>query len=157
MNQTIESLPFRDRARDYFLSGYNCAQAVYAAFAPALGIPEEEALRLASPFGGGFGRMREVCGAFSGMSLVIGNLFGYSELSAPEKNALYPRMQMLGDRFRNRFGNLVCRELLQNKVPSGGLAAERTSDYYATRPCARLVEGAAEILEEYLREEGVLR
>ncbi len=101
--------------------------------------------------------MREVCGAFSGMMLVVGNLFGYDDPAEPEKDLLYPRVQELGARFRHRFGDLVCRELLKNKVSVGGIASERTPEYYATRPCARFVEGAAQILEEYLREEGVLQ
>ncbi len=157
MKKNINTLPFSQRARDYFLEGYNCAQSVYAAFAPALGVEEKKALMLASPFGGGFGRMREVCGAFSGMMLVVGEIFGYSELSSPEKGELYPRVQELGRLFRERFGNLRCIDLLENKVPAGGAASERTGEYYATRPCARFVEGAAEILEDYLRQEGILK
>ena len=157
MNRTISQYPFATRARDHFLSGFNCAQSLYAAFAPALGIPEEDALRLSAPFGGGFGRMREVCGAFSGMMLVVGELFGYSDPADPEKDLLYPRVQELGERFRARFGDLVCRELLKSKAIVGGVASERTPEYYATRPCARFVEGAAGILETYLKEEGVLK
>ena len=155
MNQ-IAPLAFRERAVFLFLEGYNCAQAVYGAFAPALGTEEKKALRLASAFGGGFGRMREVCGAFSGMMLVAGEIFGYEDLSSENKAFLYPRVQELGKRFRDRFGSLVCRDLLGEKAKVGGSASERTPEYYATRPCARLVEGAAEILEEYLKEEGVL-
>ncbi len=145
-----------NRAVALFLEGYNCAQAVYGAFAPLLGISQKEALRLASPFGGGFGRMREVCGAFSGMMLVIGTLFGYDDLTSAEKSELYPRVQELGNRFRERFGSLVCRELLENKVSVGGAASPRTPEYYKTRPCARFVEGAAELLEDYLKQEGKL-
>ncbi len=145
-----------ERAVELFVSGFNCAQAVYGAFAPLLGLEEENALRQASPFGGGFGRMREVCGAFSGMMLVIGNRFGYSDPSQPEKDLLYPRVQELGKRFQARHGSLVCRELLKNKAPEGGLASPRTAEYYASRPCAYIVESAAEILEEYLKQEGVL-
>ena len=138
------------------MDGCNCAQALYGAFAPLLGIDEKEALRLASPFGGGFGRMREVCGAFSGMMLVVGNLFGYDTVDHPQKDLLYPRVQELGRRFRARFGNLVCRELLEKKAEVGGLASPRTAEFYASRPCAVFVEGAAEILVEYLKEEKVL-
>jgi C_GCAxxG_C_C family probable redox protein len=145
-----------ERAVSLFLEGYNCAQAVYGAFAPLFGIEEKTALRHASPFGGGFGRMREVCGAFSGMMLVVGEVFGYQDLNSPEKDALYPRVQELGRRFQARFGNLVCRVLLENKADVGGAASPRTPEYYKTRPCARFVLGAAEILEEYLKEEGIL-
>jgi C_GCAxxG_C_C family probable redox protein len=144
------------RAEALFLAGYNCAQALYAAFAPLAGLDEKEALRVASPFGGGFGRMRQVCGAFSGLTLVVGNLFGYDDLSAPEKDALYPRVQELGKRFEARCGSLICKEILKNKVEVGGVAAPRTEEYYKTRPCARVVRAAAEVLEQYLKEEGIL-
>lgn len=147
---------FADRAVDLFMEGYNCAQAVYAAFAPSLGIEEKDALRFASPFGGGFGRLREVCGAFSGVTMVVGHFFGYSDLSSPEKDALYPRVQELGHRFEEKCGSLVCREILKNKVPAGGTASPRTREFYESRPCARVVYAAAQILEEYLKEEGVL-
>jgi len=141
------------RGVELFMSGFNCAQAVYGAFAPVLGLDEKEALRLASPFGGGFGRMREVCGAFSGMMLVVGNLYGYDSIDHPEKDALYPRVQELGRRFREQFGSLVCRDLLEKKAEVGGAASPRTPEYYAARPCARFVEGACRILAEYLEEE----
>ena len=154
MNQKQET--YADRAEALFMAGFNCAQALYAAFAPLVGVEEKSALRLASPFGGGFGRMRHVCGAFSGLTLVVGHLFGYEELSAPEKDALYPRVQELGKRFEVRCGSLVCREILKNKVEMGGLASPRTEEYYKTRPCARVVRIAAEILEQYLKEEGIL-
>ncbi len=144
---------YSKRAVELFLEGYNCAQSICGAFAPLLDLEEGQALRLASPFGGGFGRMREVCGAFSGMTLVVGNLFGYDDINHPEKDLLYPRVQKLGERFRARFGTLCCRELLKNNATVGGTASDRTPSYYANRPCTRIVEGAAEILQEFLREE----
>lgn len=147
---------YADRAEELFFSGFNCAQSLYAAFAPLVGVEEREALRLASPFGGGFGRMRQVCGAFSGLTLVLGHLFGYAELSSPEKDALYPRVQELGKRFESRCGSLVCKEILKNKVDVGGIASPRTEEYYRSRPCGRVVRAAAEILEQYLKEEGIL-
>ncbi len=147
---------YSHRAEELFLSGYNCAQSLYAAFAPLVGIEEKDALRLASPFGGGFGRMRQVCGAFSGLTLVIGHLFGYDDLCALEKDALYPRVQELGKRFEERCGSLVCKEILNHKADVGGLASPRTEEYYKSRPCARVVRAAAEILEQYLKEEGIL-
>ena len=149
-------MTYKEKAIALFFEGANCAQAVFAAFAPLTGFEEKAALRIAAPFGGGFGRMREVCGAFSGMMLVVGNLFGYDSPEHPEKDLLYPRVQELGRRFRERFGTLVCRDLLQKKAEVGGLASPRTKEYYASRPCALFVEGAAEILLEYLKEENRL-
>ncbi len=156
MEKELVLSPTAEKAVSLFMNGCNCAQALYGAFAPLFGVDEKEALRLASPFGGGFGRLREVCGAFSGMTLTLGLVFGYDSPEHPEKDKLYPRVQALGERFRSRFGTLVCRELLKNQAEVGGTASPRTAEYYAARPCARIVLGAAEILEEYLKEEGAL-
>lgn len=156
MKEKLKSYPFSDRAAELFLEGYNCAQAVFAAFAPALGIEEKDALCIASGFGGGFGRMREVCGAFSGITLVVGRLFGYSDLSSPEKKKLYPRIQELGKRFEAACGALRCGDILNHKAEIGGVASERNPEYYASRPCLRVVEAAASLLEAYLKEEGLL-
>ena len=156
MEKELVLSPTVEKAVSLFMNGYNCAQAVYGAFAPLFGVEEKEALRLASPFGGGFGRMREVCGAFSGITLTLGLVFGYDSPDHPEKDLLYPRVQALGERFHGNFGTLVCRELLKNQAEVGGVASPRTAEYYAVRPCARIVLGATEILEEYLKEEGVL-
>ncbi len=156
MKENSTSFPFADRAVELFMEGYNCAQAVYGAFAPSLGVEEKEALRLASPFGGGFGRLRQVCGAFSGITMVMGHHFGYDDLSSPEKDALYPRVQEMGRRFEEKCGSLVCREILKNKAPVGGTASLRTREFYESRPCAKVVYAAAEILEGYLKEEGIL-
>ena len=144
------------RAAELFLSGYNCAQALYGAFAPVVGVEEKAALKMASAFGGGFGRLRQVCGAFSGMTLVLGHFFGYEDLSSPEKDLLYPREQELARRFEEIRGSIVCKEILQNKAEMGGNASPRTKEYYATRPCVYVVEEGARILAEYLKEEGVL-
>ena len=156
MEDKMRNESYAQKAADLFFSGYNCAQALYGAFAPVTGVKEGDALRLAAPFGGGFGRMRHVCGAFSGMMLVVGHFFGYEDLSAPEKDTIYPRVEELGKRFEERCGSLICKEILNNNVEIGGVASPRTEEYYKTRPCARVVYAAAEILEQYLKEEGVL-
>ncbi len=145
-----------ERAVDFFMSGYNCAQSVAGAFASDMGMKEEEALRLFSPYGGGFGRLRQVCGAFSGMMPVIGHFFGYSDVSDPNKDALYPRVQELAGRFEEKCGSIICAEILNGTASVGGTASPRTEEFYQTRPCARVVYHAAAILETYLKEEGVL-
>ena len=146
-----------DRAVDLFVSGYNCAQSVAGAFSSVMGMEEEAALRLFSPYGGGFGRLREVCGAFSGMMPVIGYFFGYSDLDDENKNDLYPRVQALAARFEETCGSIVCSKILKGQGAVGGTASPRTEEFYKTRPCARVVYHAARILEEYLKEEGVLK
>ena len=88
------------RAKALFLEGYNCAQAVAGAFAPEMGLSVDAAARLASGFGGGMGRMREVCGAVSGMTLAASALRGYNDPKAgPEKTDTYAMIQELAGRF----------------------------------------------------------
>lgn len=140
------------RAGELFLQGYNCAQAVVMAFSDVTGLEETFSARLSSSFGGGMGRLREVCGAVSGMLLVAGCLYGYS---APgndeEKKAHYVLVQTLAGRFRERVGSIVCREILKNP-PSDPKPSPRTEEFYTKRPCARFVILAGQILDEYIKE-----
>jgi len=89
---------------------------------------------------------------------VYADLFtkGYDDLNDPKKSELYPRVQELGKRFQSACGSLVCREILGKNVEVGGSASPRTKAYYESRPCAYVVEQAAQILERYLKEEGSL-
>ena len=129
------------RAKALFLEGYNCAQAVAGAFAPEMGLSVDAAARLASGFGGGMGRMREVCGAVSGMTLAASALRGYNDPKAgPEKTDTYAMIQELAGRFRAENGSIICRELLGLARPEGTPQAEaRTPEYYKKRPCPELV------------------
>ena len=112
----------------------------------------EQAARLASSFGGGMGRMREVCGAISGMLLVAGWLYGYETPGDdPSKREHYARVQYLAGRFREQVGSIVCREILKNP-PSDPNPTPRTEEFYKKRPCARMVALAAEILDDYIRK-----
>ena len=141
-----------DKAVQLFKEGYNCAQAVFAAFSDKYGIDRELALRLAASFGGGMGRMREVCGTVSGMMLVAGLETGSADGSDREgKAANYAEAQALANRFREENGSIICRELLGLDRQSGQMShvpEERTEKYYKKRPCVELVRCAAEILEE---------
>ena len=140
------------RAGELFLSGYNCAQSVTAAFADLMGMEEAAAARLASPFGGGMGRMREVCGAVSGMLLVLGTLYGYDTPGDDDsKAALYSQVQQLAASFREETGALLCREILDNP-PSDPTPSPRTEQFYKDRPCARVVMTAAGILQDFIRQ-----
>lgn len=142
----------KEQARAYFLEGYNCSQSVLLAFHEELGLDPDTAAKLASSFGGGMGRLREVCGAVSGMLLAAGLACGYSDPKDPAaKKAHYERVQQLAATFRQHHGSIVCRELLgldhKSDTPT---PAARTKEYYAKRPCAELVADAAGILEAYL-------
>ena len=140
------------KAAELFLRGYNCAQAVVVAFGDVTGLEEKYAARLISSFGGGMGRMREVCGAVSGMLLVAGLLYGYDTPGDDvSKKNHYARVQYLAGQFREQVGSIVCREILKNP-PSDPNPSPRTAEYYAKRPCARMVYLAGEILDRYIAE-----
>ena len=162
-------------AKQNFIFGCNCAQAVLLAFSDVTGLDSDIAMRLASSFGGGMGRMREVCGAVSASLMVLGLVHGY-DADAPtekaDKAAHYARVQEFSARFRAAQGSIVCREILAlraEKLRAEGAVGEenaqiaamtsdaptpteRTEDYYRTRPCIAVVECAADILDAYLRE-----
>ena len=140
------------KAAELFLEGYNCSQSVVVAFCDVTGLEEDFAARMASSFGGGIGRMREVCGAVSGMLMVAGLLYGYETPGDDvSKKEHYTRVQELSGAFREQVGSIVCREILKNP-PSDPNPTPRTDDFYAKRPCARMVALAAEILDAYLQE-----
>lgn len=137
-------------AAELFLKGYNCAQAVAVAFCDVTGQTPEQAAQLMSSFGGGMGRMREVCGAVSGMLMVAGHLYGYSDpTDEAGKMAHYALVQELAGKFRQQVGSIVCRDILKNP-PSDPSPTPRTEEFYKVRPCARMVVLAAQILDEYI-------
>lgn len=137
-------------AAEQFMKGYNCSQSVVVAFCDVTGLTEEFAAKMASSFGGGMGRMREVCGAVSGMLMVAGVLYGYATPGDDaSKMAHYALVQELAGRFREKEGSIVCREILKNP-PSDPKPTPRNAEFYKKRPCARLVALAAEILDDYI-------
>lgn len=160
-----------EMAKNYFLNGYTCSQAVALAFADLSRTDKNLLKKLMLPFGGGVGRLRLTCGAVSGMAAVIGLLFAESdtmseittetatenvseptpENAAGNKKEIYALVQKLCGKFKEEHGSMLCGELLQGvAAQSGGEAEPRTNEYYKKRPCAELVYSAAKILEEYL-------
>lgn len=140
------------KAAELFLAGYNCAQAVVVAFCDKTGLEEHQAAKLASAFGGGMGRMREVCGGVSGMLLVLSLLYGYDQPGDDQsKKELYTQVQALAGEFREKNGSIICREILKNP-PSDPNPTPRTPDFYAKRPCVRMVRSAAGLLDRFLEE-----
>ena len=141
----------REKAQKYFKQGFNCAQSVVMAYHDLTGLTEEESARLASSFGGGLGRMREVCGAVSGMAIVAGILYGYEDPKVPGASAAhYARVQELAGAFRERNGSILCRELLGGAATTSPTPDARTAEYYKKRPCVDLVGDAAEILDAFI-------
>ena len=147
------------RARDYFLQGFNCCQAVLLAFADVLesnGQASEELLKtIGSGFGGGFARLREVCGSFSACTMIAGFLSpaGPSDMAA--RTANYALVQELAKEFRARNGgSIICGKLLglKDKQPEGPAPSERTAEYYKKRPCPEIIRNAATIVAEKMKE-----
>lgn len=146
-----------EKARELFMEGYNCSQAVVGAFAEELGMEKATAMKLASSFGAGMGRLREVCGTVTGMFLVAGLKYGYSDPKAKEEKAShYKRIQELAAKFREENGTIICRELLEKRmkkpVSTDPVPEERTEQYYKQRPCVAVVMQAAEIMEQYIND-----
>ena len=137
-------------AAELFVGGCNCSQAVFAAFADVMNMDRDTALRLSSSFGGGMGRMREVCGAVSGMLLVAGILYGYDTPGDDSiKAEHYQRIQDMAGQFRTEAGSIICREILKNP-PSDPSPTARSEEFYKMRPCTRMVYLAAEIMSNYI-------
>ena len=139
-------------ARQLFLEGYNCAQSVACTFCDVTGLDMDTAARMASSFGGGLGRLREVCGTVSGAALVLGIVKGYADpRDYAAKKAHYALVQEFARRFREQSGSIVCRELLRGvETTPGNAPEERTAEYYRKRPCPDLAYRAAQILEDML-------
>lgn len=143
-----------ERAKELFMEGYNCAQAVFCAFCDVTGLDFDAAARMASSFGGGLGRLREVCGTVTGAALVLGALRGYDDpKDQAAKTEHYRLIQEFARRFREQNGSIICRELLQGvQVTSGSAPEARTEGYYKKRPCSELCWQSARILDEMLSD-----
>ena len=144
------------RAVDHFMAGYGCCQSVVAAFCDLYGLDETMAKRIAAGFGGGVGRMRMMCGAVSGLVMLVGLDCGQTEGSDREgKSACYKVVQELLAQSKAENGSVICAEILglkgYEKAPCSYVASPRTAEYYKTRPCAAKVESAARIFANYLR------
>ncbi len=141
-----------EQAKEYFKSGCNCAQAVLLAFLDETGLDRETAIKASAAFGGGLGRLREVCGAVSGMSMAAGMIYGSDNENDPQvKKELYAIVQKLAGEYKEQNGSIICRDLLEGVNVTGGEVPEkRCEGYYKKRPCGELVQCAADILERYI-------
>lgn len=142
------------RARELFMKGYNCSQSVFCAFADMYGIPEELALKVSASFGAGIGRMRGTCGAVCGMSMLAGLEKGQTEPGDnAQKSQNYALVQELAGKFKDMNGSIICRELLglRKDFKMDPQASARNEEYYKKRPCLRMVEAAASIWSDYLK------
>lgn len=140
---------YKEKAECLFKQGYNCSQAVFAAFCDKYNMSRDTALKISVPFGGGMGRMREVCGAVSGMLMAYGMIYGTADPN--QKGEHYKNVQMLAEQFKKEHGSLICRELLGvGNKPESSQPEKRTATYYKKRPCVEIVGCAAQVLEDYI-------
>lgn len=145
-----------DDAESYFREGYNCSTSVIMAFKDLIKDEDlETIMKISSPFGGGVGRMREVCGAFSSLTMILGLLFGYSEPEMGEKKTkLYSRVQECATKCKEKNGSIICKELLKLKdLTLSPKAEERTEEFYKKRPCVEIIRNTVGVLDEYLKGE----
>ena len=140
------------RAMDSFMAGYNCSQSVVVAFADMYGFTREQALKMSASFGGGIGRMRETCGAACGMFMLAGLEKGATEGADREgKKENYALVQQLAAEFKKHAGSIKCSEILKLRQDEAIVPTPeaRTPEYYAKRPCVKMVELAARIWANY--------
>ena len=146
-----------EKAESFFRAGYNCAQSVALSFSDVIKSDEETIAKLTSGFGGGVGRLREVCGTVSGAVFVINSAFGYVfPKDIQSKTELYRIIQEFAEEFKKETGSIVCHELLGENAGSGHTPQERNKEYYKKRPCSKLCFLSAEILEKLLKKYGVI-
>ncbi len=142
-------------AVSYFRAGYNCAQSVFMAFAEDFGFDNEQAAKVSASFGGGIGRMREVCGTVCGMAMCAGFISPSddpSDHNARTRN--YALVQEFAEKFRSENGDIVCRRLLglPDATKESPEPSQRTPEFYKKRPCVEYVACAARIVAEKISE-----
>ena len=146
--------------------GYNCCQAVVLAYNDVFGLDDKTAASIASGFGGGMGRMREVCGSVSGMVFLSGLISPSDNPSDKEaRTANYALVQEVAGEFKAINGSIICRELLGlstctqtqsdstdiHSIPESPVPSDRTPEYYKKRPCEELVGISARIIGEKIK------
>lgn len=152
MKKRDDKMKRPDVAVTKFLDGYNCAQAVFYAFCDDLQIDKDTALRIACGFGAGMGRKEEVCGAVSGGIMVLGLKYGRGEnedRSFTEQTYLKTRELM--DRFAEKYGTFICRELLEGcelLTPEGQKAFMEKD--FKNQVCKQCVRSVVEIVDKML-------
>lgn len=143
----------REKAVSLFYEGYNCSQSVLLAFSDLIDDSEENLAKISFLLGGGVSRLREVCGAVSGMGMAAGMIFPRQmPCTGTEKAESYKMMQSLAFEFREMHGSYICRELLHIDKPGAQspVPEKRTEAYYKKRPCPELIGDAVDILENYI-------
>ncbi len=140
---------YSKQAEENFYNGYNCAQSVFWAYAADYGFDDETALKISSSFGGGMGRLREVCGAVTAMFAVAGLEYGYTDNNDDEvKAAHYKLIQDMAQKFKDKHNSIICAKLLNIEEEVTHIPQKRNEEYYSSRPCNEFIKTACKILSE---------
>lgn len=140
-----------EQAVSNFTDGCNCAQAVLMAYADVLGLTQEQAALVSVGHGGGMGRLRLHCGAFSAAVMLAGAIEGEDGAKKAHRPQTYARVQEIHREFIRRNGTISCAELLgRARVPEAPTPEERTPQYYARRPCAQVIRSACQMIDAML-------
>jgi C_GCAxxG_C_C family probable redox protein len=134
-----------------FKEGFSCSQALLSTYGPQFGLNREMALKVSGAFEGGMGRMGETCGAVTGAFMVIGLKYGKVRAEDEQTNKkTYSLVKEFVDKFKSRNGSIICRELLGHDIstPEGMKLVKETG--LCTTLCPKLVQDAAEIIEQIL-------
>lgn len=125
-------------AKEMKSKGYNCAQSVVMAFADLIELDKSDLIKLAAPFGGGFGGKNNLCGAVSGMGFVFGLVF--ADINPENKKQIYKDTAELADEFLKKYGSLTCLDLLKRKENDPGFS------------CVEYIIGAVEIMSDRIKD-----
>ena len=157
MNDTDKLFDRADLSEKLFREGYNCTQSVVLAYSDLLNVDKATLMKICMPFGGGMGRLREVCGAVSGMFIVLGLYYGDENTDLyEEKKKIYEKVQCVAKEFEKQNSSIICRELLNLNVKRDSFVPEkRTNEYYKKRTCITSVRSATQILNEYINNNSV--
>lgn len=140
-----------EKAISSFRGDFNCAQSIFSAFVPQYGLDKDTALKIATGFGGGMGRMQKTCGAVSGAFMVIGLRYGMGTNDDTEaRDKTYQVVREFSNRFQEIHGSIICKELLGCDInTSEGKEYYDQNDFFEKK-CFEYVKDSAKILEEIL-------
>jgi C_GCAxxG_C_C family probable redox protein len=145
-------MDYKETAVQYFQSGFNCAQSVFAAYADELELQKDQALKISTGFGGGMARLQKTCGAVTGSFMVLGLKYGKdSDGDDNARDKTYKLVRIFAERFTAEHGTLECSKLMgcDLNTPEGQLYS-RENNLHAN-VCTQCIKTAAVLLDELLK------
>ena len=136
-----------EAAMKLFQKDSNCAQAIFSVYGEQLGLRSETCLKIASGFGGGIARTRNVCGALTGAVMAIGLKCGGFERKDREKT--YEVAEQLLNEFKILHGSIICKELINHDLITNN-DIEQAFEKGVFDNCPKFVEDVSIILEKLI-------